>query len=186
MLLPRPALRSRLLAERHAFVALPVCADAADALGRYLRETLVRLAPGCLGLYWPFAGEFNAAAAVAADPALAKTSLALPYARRSPRGMDFRGWNGAAPTELDECGIGTGSGAAVTPDVVVAPCVGFTRAGHRLGHGGGYYDRWLALHPEVVAVGVAWSFAEVDLETFAAQPHDVPLALVITERGVVA
>ena len=188
MLLPRPALRSRLLAERIAFTALPdspAFAEAGVALAGFLCEALAELAPECLGLYWPFAGEFNAAAAVAADPALSNILLALPYARRSPREMDFRGWDGAAPTQVDECGIGTGSGAPVWPDVVVVPCVGFTRAGHRLGHGGGYYDRWLALHPEVVAVGVAWSFAEVDLETFAAQAHDVPLAFVISERGIV-
>lgn len=184
MLLPRPALRSRLLAERIAFTTSPACSDAADVLAGFLRGVLVDLGPECLGLYWPFAGEFNAVAAVAADPVLAKIPLALPYARRSSREMDFRSWGGAAPTQVDECGIGTGSGLSVLPDVVVAPCVGFTRAGHRLGHGGGYYDRWLARHPEVVAVGVAWSFAEVDLETFAAQPHDVPLAFVITEHGV--
>jgi 5,10-methenyltetrahydrofolate synthetase len=70
------------------------------------------------------------------------------------------------------------------PDVVVVPCVGFTEACHRLGYGGGYYDRWLAEHRQVTAVGVAWSFAEVDLVTFAAQPHDIPLTLIVTERGV--
>ena len=71
------------------------------------------------------------------------------------------------------------------PDVVVVPCVGFTSGGHRLGYGGGYYDRWLAAHRHVVAVGVAWSFAEIDLPSFAAQGHDVTLACIVTERGVV-
>ena len=84
---------------------------------------------------------------------------------------------------VDECGIGTGDGAAALPDVVVVPCVGFTAAGHRLGYGGGYYDRWLAAHPHVVAVGVAWSNAELDLATFAPQPHDVPLSFIVTEHG---
>ena len=70
------------------------------------------------------------------------------------------------------------------PDVVLVPCVGFTGAGYRLGYGGGYFDRWLAAHPHVVAVGVAWSVAELDPATFAAQPHDLPLAFVVTERGV--
>jgi len=98
--------------------------------------------------------------------------------------MEFRQWDGSAPRLLDECGIGSSDGAPVVPDVVVVPCVGFTAAGHRLGFGGGYYDRWLAANRHAVAVGVAWSFAEIDLATFAAQAHDVPLAFIVTERGV--
>ena len=142
------------------------------------------LEPECLGLYWPFASEFNAAAALAADPALDKVARALPYARREPRALEFRRWDGAAPTIVDECGIGSGDGAVAMPDVVVVPCVGFTAAGHRLGYGGGYYDRWLAAHREVVAVGIAWSCAELDLVTFAPEPHDVALAFIVTEHGV--
>ena len=45
--------------------------------------------------------------------------------------------------------------------------------------------RWLAANRHVVAIGVAWSFAQVDLDVFAARPHDVPLALIVTEAGVV-
>ena len=71
------------------------------------------------------------------------------------------------------------------PVVVVVPCVGFTRDGYRLGYGGGYYDRWLAANGHVVAVGVAWSFAQVDATVFGAQPHAVPLALIVTEEGIV-
>jgi 5,10-methenyltetrahydrofolate synthetase len=108
----------------------------------------------------------------------------LPYARLSPRALEFRRWDGAAPTLADECGIGSSDGAPVVPDVVVVPCVGFTAAGHRLGFGGGYYDRWLAANRHVVAVGVAWSFAEIDLAIFAPQPHDVALAFVVTEHGI--
>ena len=100
--------------------------------------------------------------------------------------MEFRHWAGSPPSIVDECGIGSASGPAVQPDVVVVPCVGFTRAGHRLGYGGGYYDRWLAANDHVVAVGVAWSFAELELDVFDARPHDIPLALVVTEAGVVA
>ncbi len=99
--------------------------------------------------------------------------------------MEFRRWDGAAPTAVDECGIGTSTGERVQPDVVVVPCVGFTPDGHRLGYGGGYYDRWLAANGQVVAVGVAWSFTRVDDAVFDVQPHDRPLALIVTEAGVV-
>ncbi len=183
-LIARKALRNRLLAERESFIASSAFAAATAALAEALRTVIASLEPQRLGLYWPFRSEFNAGAALAADAALDKVPRALPYARRSPRAMEFRAWNGSEPMVADECGIGTGEGAEVQPDVVVVPCVGFTAAGHRLGYGGGYYDRWLAQHPQVVAVGVAWSVAEIELATFAAEPHDVPLAFVVTERGV--
>jgi len=179
----RRVLRARLLAEREAFAASAAADAARVALSDHLRAALVPLEPACLGLYWPLGSEFNAAAALAADAAFDKTMRALPYARRAARSLEFRRWDGSAPAQVDECGIGSSDGAPVVPDVVVVPCVGFTAAGHRLGFGGGYYDRWLAANPHVVAVGVAWSFAEVDVATFAARPHDVPLAFIVTERG---
>ncbi|MEO7055507.1 MAG: 5-formyltetrahydrofolate cyclo-ligase [Caldimonas sp.] len=180
----RAALRARLLAERNAYIASPAHEAATKALGVVLRDVLLRLAPECLGLYSPFPSEFNAAAVVADDAGFNKLVLALPFARRSPRSMEFRQWDGTRPALADECGIGTGSGPPVLPDVVVVPCVGFTALQHRLGYGGGYYDRWLAAQPQVVAVGVAWSQSEVDLATFAARPHDIPLSFIVTELGV--
>jgi len=179
----RRTLRARLLAEREAFAASAAADAARVALSDHLRAALVPLEPACLGLYWPLGSEFNAAAALAADAAFDKTMRALPYARRAARSLEFRRWDGSAPAQVDECGIGSSDGAPVVPDVVVVPCVGFTAAGHRLGFGGGYYDRWLAANPHVVAVGVAWSFAEVDVAPFAARPHDIPLAFIVPERG---
>jgi len=180
----RAALRARLRGERDAFFASEGFAAAAAALASHLGAALAPLEPACLGLYWPMRSEFNAAAALAADGRFAKVERALPYARREPRAMEFRHWDGGVPTSVDECGIGASEGAVVVPEVVVVPCVGFTAAGHRLGSGAGYYDRWLAAHPHVVAVGVAWSFAELDVAALVAEPHDVALAFVVTERGV--
>jgi 5,10-methenyltetrahydrofolate synthetase len=98
--------------------------------------------------------------------------------------MEFRRWDGAPPTFADEFGIGSSEGAVVMPDVVVVPCVGFTAAGYRLGYGGGYYDRWLAGHPQVTAVGVAWSWAQIGAEAFTPQAHDIALGVIVTEQGV--
>ena len=180
----RRALRARLRAEGDAFVAADGFAAANDALSSRLRAALAPLEPACLGLYWPMRSEFNAVAAIAADARFDKVARALPYARREPRAMEFRLWPEGAPALVDDYGIASSDGVVVVPDVVVVPCVGFTAAGHRLGHGGGHYDRWLAAHPHVVAVGVAWDFAELDPASFAAQRHDVALAFVVTESGV--
>ena len=180
----RRALRERLLAERDRFLATRAAAAAAEALAAALREVVAELEPECLGLYCAFRSEFNAAAALAVDSRFKELPLALPYARRTPKSMEFRRWDGAPPALTDECGIGSTDGAVVVPDVILVPCVGFTDAGHRLGYGGGYYDRWLAAHRDATAVGVAWAFSRIDLATYAAQAHDIPLTLVVTERDV--
>lgn len=182
---PRQALRRRLLAQRGQFVAGPTCLEAGDALSRHLIKVLAQLEPSCLGVYWPRRSEFNAVSALAADSTLAKLPIALPFAQRVPVQMHYRAWDGKAPTATDECGIPAGSGAPLVPDVVLVPCVGYTASGHRLGYGGGYFDRWLAQHPQATAVGVAWAFSEIDEAALDPQAHDLALTLIVTERGVV-
>ena len=178
-------LRSRLLAARSAWAASAGEAANAPQLASALRDAIASLEPQRLGLYCALPSEFNAAPAIVADARFDKCVLALPYARRTPRTMAFRHWNRAEPDVADECGIPSCEGAPVVPDVVVVPCVGYTASGYRLGFGGGYYDRWLAAHPNVVAVGVAWAFAEIDEAAFAAEPHDIALAFIVNENGVV-
>ena len=99
--------------------------------------------------------------------------------------LHYRAWDGQAPAVVDECGIPSSTGAPVLPDVVLLPCLGFTPAGFRLGYGGGYFDRWLAQHPQVTAVGVAWAVGEIEAGGYEPQPHDIAMALIVTERGVV-
>ena len=111
--------------------------------------------------------------------------MALPFAQRAPVRMHYRAWDGHAPAALDDCGIPASIGAPVLPDVVLVPCVGYTASGHRLGYGGGFFDRWLAQHPDVTAVGVAWSIGALDDAVFGSQSHDQALTLIVTERGVV-
>lgn len=152
-------------------------------MARQLLELLTQLEPQCLGLYWALEGEFNAAAQLLGHSFSEAMQLALPYAKREGREMVYRRWDGSAPTLQDECGIPSSAGALVQPDVVLVPCLGFTREGYRLGYGGGYFDRWLAKHPGVTAVGLAWSLAETQ---FAIEPHDQPMTLILTERELIA
>lgn len=70
----------------------------------------------------------------------------------------------------------------VTLDVVVVPGLAFTPDGHRLGQGGGHYDRFLArLRPECVTIGVC--FAEQVCERLPAEAHDVRVDVVVTDAG---
>jgi 5-formyltetrahydrofolate cyclo-ligase len=181
----RKALRQALLARRDEFVSSPQRAAADGALARGLSSILIDLEPELLGVYWPIRSEFNAQSLLVADTLLATLPLALPFARKQPVEMHYRRWNGAVPTLLDECGIFTSDGAPAEPDVVLVPCLGFTREGFRLGYGGGYFDRWLAKHPDVTSIGVAWSVGELDATSFEPQAHDQALTLIVTEHGAV-
>lgn len=67
-------------------------------------------------------------------------------------------------------------------NAVILPCVGFDASGQRLGHGGGYYDRYLPQCPKAVCVLVA--FEAQRLEWVMTDPHDQRAELAVTERGV--
>ena len=181
----RKTLRDRLIAERECFASSDRVAAATMALARHLHDLLQQIEPELLGVYWPVRSEFNAALALQSDESAPKLPLALPFARRTPRQMDYRRWDGAAPRATDECGISASDGETVVPDTVLVPCVGFTREGYRLGYGGGFFDRWLALHPHVTTVGIAWSAQQIDAVEFRPEAHDLPLTLIVTEDGVI-
>lgn len=67
-------------------------------------------------------------------------------------------------------------------DALVVPGVAFDRRGHRLGYGGGHFDRLLArVRPGTVVVGVAFGVQVVD--AVPREAHDVPVDVVVTEAG---
>ena len=75
-------------------------------------------------------------------------------------------------------------------DVILVPCVGFAgREGSgyiydRLGHGGGYYDRYLAgAGPETTCILVAFEAQRLDAVCTCAA--DIPLKVLVTESELV-
>lgn len=180
----RTALRRQLLAQRQAWSASPQALAAQTTLQDKLLDVLRQLEPECLGLFWPIQGEFNPRPVALKAQKEWACQLALPWAAKAPRQMHYRPWTGGEITTVDECGIPSPEGRPCVPDVVLVPCVGFTREGWRLGYGAGYFDRFLAAHPEVTAVGVAWHHALVDSDALPPESHDVPLIGVVTEMQV--
>ncbi|WP_051553564.1 5-formyltetrahydrofolate cyclo-ligase [Desulfobulbus elongatus] len=67
-------------------------------------------------------------------------------------------------------------------EVAVIPGTVFDRSGHRLGYGLGFYDRFLVRAPTAIRIGL--SFACQMVERLPAQPHDIPMDMIVTEEEV--
>lgn len=67
-------------------------------------------------------------------------------------------------------------------DAIILPCVAFDHQLRRLGHGAGYYDRYLPLCKKAVKIAAAFSLQE--LEEVICDSCDVPVDLVVTEEKI--
>jgi 5-formyltetrahydrofolate cyclo-ligase len=77
-----------------------------------------------------------------------------------------------------------GATAAAAADVVLAPALAVDMAGHRLGRGGGYYDRWLAdLSPGSTVVAVVYD--DEILDAVPHEPHDMAVTAALTPSGLI-
>lgn len=134
--------------------------------------------------YWPIWDEADPHGLMAA---LAKLGhpLALPHVEKG-QALTFHAWREGDVTHKNAHGIDEPhvSQRIVIPDIVLVPLLAFDSSGHRLGYGGGYYDRTLeALRAKgkVLAIGIAYAGQEV--ATLPRDPHDHPLDMVFTENG---
>jgi 5-formyltetrahydrofolate cyclo-ligase len=148
-----------------------------------LDELAPRFADRCVGCYWPLNGEVDlipfmrrrvSKMRAAALPVVIAKEQPLEFWRWSVRTkLCARGlWNIPSPVER----------IVVKPDVLLVPLVGFDERGYRLGYGTGYYDRTLAAAPGPLTIGIGYEMT--NLPSIHPQPHDIPMDLVVTERGV--
>lgn len=112
------------------------------------------------------------------------TALPVVVGRHLP--LAFRAWSPGAPLERGALGIPfPAKGAAeLIPEILLVPLLAFDRRGHRLGYGGGYYDRTLAdlrAKGPVLAIGVGYSFQEV--EEVPATAYDQRIDAIATESS---
>ena len=69
--------------------------------------------------------------------------------------------------------------------LVVVPGVAFDRRGHRLGRGGGYFDRFLARLPRSARrIGLAFGFQVMG--KLPVESHDLPVCAVVTEKEAIS
>lgn len=176
-------------AERERLIAARMTVEPAQLdqwrrrIDGYLELSFPGLAHSRLAFCWPIKGEYDARhfARTARDRG-ALTALPVVIAPRQP--LKFREWHP---------GIALARGALdipypvdspeVQPDAVLLPMNGWDAQGYRLGYGAGFFDRTLAsLAKRPVTIGVSYELAHLD--TIYAQPWDIPMDYVVTERGV--
>ena len=178
----RKAQRGALMAARQALDA-----TAHRSVSRAVLERLDRdfadLAPRLVGFYWPIRRELDPLPFVRRliD---AGGAAALPMVVGKGQPLEFRRWSPGTKMAVGVYDIPyPAEGPAVAPDVLLVPLLGFDEAGYRLGYGAGYYDRTIAsfaTQPRLIGVG----FELGRLATIYPQPHDIPMDVVVTERGV--
>lgn len=116
-------------------------------------------------------------------------TVALPVMEAQGKPLLFREWQEGAELVRDHFGVRCPKEGAslVVPDVALVPLLAFTAARHRLGYGGGYYDRTLVqlrkASPEFRAYGIAYACQQA--ETLPVEEHDVALDAIFTENGVI-
>jgi 5-formyltetrahydrofolate cyclo-ligase len=112
--------------------------------------------------------------------------VALPCVEARKAALTFRLWTCGAALVAGPHGTRAPSREApeVEPRVLLVPLLAFDGRGHRLGYGGGYYDRTLAglrmRSRGILAVGLA--FAGQEVTHIPIEPDDEPLDWIVTER----
>jgi len=181
----RRAMRLVLRARRAALDADDQDAASMAVIARLARLPVIRQAALLAG-YRAVRGEVNidgAMALIASD----QTIVTVP--RVVGEYLEFLPWDMDGVTFEGPFGIPEPADGHPRPlsvhDVVLAPLVAFDASGHRLGQGGGFYDRAMASRtgPRPVMIGIAHAFQQVD--SVPVEPWDVPLDAVVTEESVI-
>ena len=66
--------------------------------------------------------------------------------------------------------------------LLLMPGVAFDEQGHRVGYGGGYYDRYLEKHPHLIHIALAFEF-QIFPEV-PSEKHDICPDLIVTENRI--
>jgi len=178
----RAALRREKLAARLAIDPAAHAALSAN-LEQHLAALLLPLAPQTLAFCAPVRGEFDARP-LASRLLERGWRAAMPVVTVINAPMNFHAWTPSSAMGADRYSIPIpADGAAVIPDIVLLPLLAFDAQGFRLGYGGGYFDRTLAVMvPRPQAIGVGFELGKVP--DIRPQSHDIRLDAVVTERGV--
>jgi len=154
---------------------------AAAVVAEKLDHLITERGSTIIGIYWPIRNEPNLIPWARALARRTGAVLCLPVVVVPKAPLEFWRWQPGDPMRAGIWNIPIPAQRFVqSPDLVLAPLVGFDRESYRLGYGGGYFDRTLASSERrPFTVGVGYDVCSV--ETIFPQPHDVPMNAILTE-----
>lgn len=136
-------------------------------------------------VYVPLEGEINTEPLIENAIKNGKT-VAVPYCENRCGKMSFY-----VIGSLDELSVGTFG--VREPDrnfnkrledfensIIIVPGVSFSRSGHRLGYGGGYYDRFLQNYR---GKSVGLCYEDMICDSIPVQEHDIAVNILITDKS---
>lgn len=170
------AIRAIIEQKRRIYNAAKVSADSQTIVEKIEQLPIFRTAKTVL-LYYPIRNEVDLRALL--DKYRDSKTLLLPFIRR--RSIEIRQYIGEDNLRQGYAHIPEPQTAAFVGniDLIIVPGVVFDHKCHRIGRGGGYYDRFLAKHKEAYKLGVAYDF-QLKHHDLPQTHHDQPLNAVIT------
>lgn len=152
----------------------------------YLDELIALMSGNNVAGFWPIRSEIDPRPLMFALKEHGK-KLALP-AIIDKQTILFRCFDNnddLIDMEFGTCGPSSHA-PVVTPETILVPLSAFDNRGNRIGYGAGYYDRAIASlikngHKPLL-IGLGFNCQEVPL--IPTQPHDQPLAMMLTESGL--
>jgi len=178
----RKAERERLIAERERLDPATL-ERVRQRIDTHLERSFPGLATAKVAFCWPVRGEYDARPLTRTLRERGAVT-ALPVVVGPGQPLAFREWHPGVMLASGPLGIPyPASSDPVVPTVVLVPLSGWDQAGHRLGYGGGFFDRTLAGLPKrPIAIGVGYELGRIP--TIRPQAWDVPMDWIVTERGV--
>lgn len=149
----------------------------------YVEQFLLQQKPGVLGIYWPIKGELDCRSMT--DMLInAGWQLALPVINNKTKQLDFARWHEDTPMRKGIWDIPVPADPEwCKPEYFLIPLVGFDANNYRLGYGGGYYDRTLAVQQKpVTKIGVGFEMGR--LASIQPDKFDIAMDIIVTETGL--
>ncbi len=180
-----------LMRQRRRELAAPERMAAANAVAQHLRQLPLLQTSGYVAGYWACDGEMPLHALLVPAPPFIYCLPCLAPGKT----LRFAPWRSGDALVQNRFGIpepDLSPESLLAPEdmaAILLPLTAFNRNGHRLGSGGGWYDRTLSFLREgtraskPLLIGIGYAFQEADAAP--AQAWDVPLDVIVTERETI-